>query len=407
VSAVDEVIDETVTSAPSSSSPSPRLIALPFALALVMVSATYWSVDIVSPALPDMQDDLELNAASVGLIYSLLFLGRLLGNFPAAYLLGRIGTAGTAAAGGLVLVVGSLLGSIATSGLWLSPARMLQGAGIAFLVNACLRAIMGARPGRGAAMTYFSFAATVGGLLGLQSGGYLTEEMGWRSVFVMGSVIAGIIAATAIISRFNGRRAGGAVDLAQVRHVAAAEGSGSLIPPLIFNFLVFVNYSLFVALPLYTERVFDASPETNARLLMVITVTHLVAAFPAGRMIRSWGAQKSLVAGMIVALVGTGLIFPAPSPAWIALPLILYGIGQVAASSAGGDIVLHLGGQSARSVSMVRFSSDFGLVVGPYATGVISDQFGYRAPFVALPIMMGVAVLFAFYQSVTDGARRV
>lgn len=386
---------------------TPRLYAIPFVLSLIMVSCTYWSVDIVSPALPDMQDSLELSAASIGLIYSFLFLGRLIGNFPAAYLMARIGTTGTAFVGGLVLIAGSLSGSIASSGLWMTPARLLQGVGIAFLVNACLRAIMGARPGRGAAMTYFSFAATAGGLLGLQTGGYLTEEMGWRSVFIMSAVIAGVITVTSLGARVTAKRAGGPYDLAPVRHVEAEGKTGSLVPPLAFNFLIFFNYSLFVALPLYTERVFDASPETNARLLMVITIVHLVGAFPAGRLIRSWGAQKSMIAGMVVSLIGTALIFPATSPLMIAVPIALYGLGQVTATSAGGDIVLHLGGQSARAVGMVRFSSDLGLVLGPYVTGVISDSFGYRAPFVALPMMMVIASLFALHQAMVAGDRRI
>ncbi|MEQ1843091.1 MAG: MFS transporter, partial [Verrucomicrobiales bacterium] len=397
LSAAENVKTDEVRTVPSNV--SRKLYAIPFLLSLIMISCTYWSVDIVSPALPDMQESLELSAASVGLIYSFLFLGRLIGNFPAAFLLERIGTASTAFVGGLVLIAGSLLGSTASSGLWLTPARILQGAGIAFLVNACLRAIMGAKPGRGAAMTYFSFAATVGGVLGLQSGGYLTEEMGWRSVFVMSAVIAAIITVTALASRVLTRRAGGPIDLAPARHVEAEGKTGSLIPPLVFNFLIFFNYSLFVSLPLYTERVFDASPETNARLLMVITIVHLVGAFPAGRLIRTWGAQKSLVAGMVVSLIGTALIFPAPSALAIALPLVFYGMGQVTATSAGGDIVLHLGGQSAKAVSMVRFSSDLGLVLGPYVTGVISDFFGYRAPFVALPLMMIVATFFALHQA--------
>jgi predicted MFS family arabinose efflux permease len=44
---------------------------------------------------------------------------------------------------------------------------------------------------------------------------------------------------------------------------------------------------------------------------------------------------------------------------------------------------------------MVRLSSDLGLVVGPYVTGALSDAFGYRAPFFALPVAMAVAALFA------------
>jgi MFS family permease len=405
VNAVDLAGEESARNASPLSRSS--LLALPFALAICAVALTYWTIDIVSPALPEIKADLGLSAASAGLIYSLLFLGRLIGNVPAAFLLGRIGTTGTATAGSLILIAGTLLALIAPSGLVLTPARIVQGVGISLLVNACLRAILGSKPGRGAAMTYFSFAATAGGVFGLQSGGYLTEEFGWRAVFTLSAVLAGIITAATIVARVSAVKRGGPLDPAPAA-VSGDTGKGSFpVAPIAFNFLVFFNYSLFVALPLYTEHEFGASPETNARLLMVITVMHLVAAFPAGRLIRTWGAQRSMIAGMLVAMVGTVLVLPAPSPLWIAAPMLLYGLGQVAAASAGGDIVLHLGGQSTRSISMVRFSSDLGLVIGPYLTGALSDAFGYGTPFIALPAVMLVTALFALRQTMRAGEQRL
>jgi MFS family permease len=405
VKAVNLAGEELAHDAPPRSRSS--LLALPFALAICAVSLTYWTIDIVSPALPEIKTDLGLSAASAGLIYSLLFFGRLLGNVPAAYLLGRIGTTGTAAVGSLILIAGTLLALIAPNGLVLTPARILQGVGISLLVNACLRAILGSKPGRGAAMTYFSFAATAGGVFGLQSGGYLTEEFGWRAVFALSAVLAGIITAATTVARVTAAKRGGPLDPAPAAASDDTVKNGIPVAPIAFNFLVFFNYSLFVALPLYTEHEFGASPETNARLLMVITVMHLVAAFPAGRLIRTWGAQRSMVGGMFVALVGTILVLPAPSPLWIAAPMLLYGIGQVAASSAGGDIVLHLGGGSTRSISLVRFSSDLGLVIGPYLTGALADAFGYGAPFIALPAVMLVTALFALRQTMSAGEQRL
>jgi MFS family permease len=383
------------------------LVALPFLVALITTVLTYWTIDIVSPALPDIQDDLALSAKSAGLIFSLLFLGRLIGNFPAAYFLDRLGTTGTATTGGAVLIAGTFAAAIAPSGLWLMPARVVQGIGIAFLVNACLRAVITAKPGRGAAMTYFSFAATVGGVFGLQSGGFLTEMYGWRSVFVLSTIVASVITLATIASRLRSTGVGTEASVNQTGKTVEEQPAHALAAPLLLNFMIFFNYALFVALPLYTEHHFDAPPEVNARLLMVITLVHLVAAFPAGRAIRRFGAQRSMVVGMLVAIAGTALVLVAPSPAWIALPMVLYGIGQVSATNAGGDIVLHLGGQGPKSVGFVRFSSDLGLVVGPFITGALSDAFGYQAPFVALPVLMAVAALFAIQQVVAAGDRRI
>jgi MFS family permease len=372
--------------------------ALPFAVALPAVVLTYWTIDGLSPALPAIQDDLALSAAGTGLVFSLLFLGRLLANIPAAVLVDRIGAATTATAGGVLLATGSLAAALATGGALLFPARVVQGIGISLLVTAALRSVVRAKPGQGAAMTYFGVAATIGGIFGLQSGGYLTEAYGWRAVFGLSVVLGAILTVTTFAARGVGAVA--AVDAGQPVDVDTGAGGdrsnlGPVVPALLFNFLVFVNYSIWVALPLYTERRFDASAEANATLLLVITVMHLVAAFPAGRAIRRWGGRPVLIGGLLVAIAGTLLVLPAPAMRWLFVPLALYGAGMVAAANAGSDLVLQRGGLSGRAVGMVRLSSDLGLVLGPYATGALSDAFGYRTPFVALPMVTALAVILA------------
>jgi predicted MFS family arabinose efflux permease len=87
---------------------------------------------------------------------------------------------------------------------------------------------------------------------------------------------------------------------------------------------------------------------------------------------------------------------------WLIVPLALYGAGMVAAANAGSDLVLQRGGLSGRAVGMVRLSSDLGLVLGPYATGALSDAFGYRTPFVALPVVTAGAVILAVRERVPE-----
>lgn len=378
---------------------------LPFFLALPAVTLTYWTIDILSPALPAIKKDLELSAAGAGLVFSLLFLGRLIGNFPAAILVDRIGAALTATIGGATLAVGSLAASFATSGTMLLPARVVQGIGIALLVTAALRSVLRARPGEGAAMTYFTFSATLGGVFGLQSGGILTESISWRAVFALCVVISATLTLTSFAARNRGvlvpgttaKQASGIAEPPAVIATATATAyTGSILPSLVVNFLVFVNYSVWVALPLYAERRFDANAETNANLLLVITIMHLVVAFPAGRAIRKWGGRQIMLVGLMVSMVGTLLVLPAPGLGWMLGPLILYGAGMVAASNAGSDIVLQRAGLGSRAVGLVRLSSDLGLVLGPIIGGFLSDKYGYRAPFVALPIVTAIAVVVGY-----------
>jgi MFS family permease len=370
---------------------------LPYGVALVVVTLTYWTIDIVSPALPSIKDDLALSAAGAGLVFSMLFFGRLLGNVPATMLLGRSGASLTAFIGSLVLAAGSGLAALAPSSEVLLVARVLQGAGISLVVNAGLQSILKSRPAEGAAMTWFGLAATVGGIFGLQSGGLLTDSLGWRSVFGWSSLLASGVAVVTLASVRVGRR-----PVVQNTDVPgelprAIHDGGSLVGPLVLNFVVFVNYSIWVVLPLFVEQSFDASAEATANLLMVITVVHLLAAIPVSRLIQRAGSARVLVAGMVMTLSGTALVLASPSLVWMSVPLVVYGVGQVAAVNAGGDIVLRRGAGSSRAIGLVRLSSDLGLVIGPIVAGAMQDVFGYGAPFAVLPVLTGCSIAAAVF----------
>src|SRR5680860_1687002 len=231
-------------------------LVLPHGTALLVVMLTYWTVDIVSPALPSIKADLSLIAAGAGLVFSMMFFGRLLGNAPATYLLGRSGAPVTALVGGLLLAGGSVLAAVSPLSEVLLVARIVQGAGVSLIVNAGLRSILKSQPAEGAAMTYFGLAATVGGIFGLQSGGALTDALGWRTIFGWSSVLAIAVAAIALVSIRHGRNTFAGVPGHEAAAPLIPESAAGLAAPLILNFVVFANYSIWVVLPLYVERSF-------------------------------------------------------------------------------------------------------------------------------------------------------
>ncbi|CAN5787241.1 MFS transporter [soil metagenome] len=373
------------------------VVVLTHGVALLVIMATYWTVDIVSPALPSIKGDLSLSAAGAGLVFSLMFFGRLLGNVPATYLLGRSGAPVTALAGSLLLAAGSAMAALSPTSEMLLVARVLQGAGVSLIVNAGLQSILNSRPVEGAAMTNFGIAATVGGVFGLQSGGMLTDAFGWRTIFGWSSILALAIAIIAAASIGHARSAISREisSIAVAPHNQASDRG--LAAPLIVNFVVFTNYSIWVVLPLYAERSFDASAEETATLLMVITIVHLLAAVPVARLIRLVGSGRVLVAGLCLASSGTVLVLAAPGLTWMVVPLVLYGAGQIAAVNAGGDIVLQRGAGSSRAIGLVRLSSDLGLVIGPVVAGAMQDAFGYGTPFATLPALMWCSAIAALY----------
>src|SRR5215211_5323495 len=234
-----------VTEATDSSS------ALPQRISLAILFFAYWCVDIVSPALPDIQKSLALSATSAGLVFSVFFAGRLVTNLPAAWLVERVGPKWTAVAGSVALLLGSGLAATAASQATLLPARGIQGVGVALLATAGLLSVLRALPGGGAAMTAFNLSTGVGGSAGLLTGGYLTAEFGWRAVFWLSTIISGLLLAGSLLARVRAAVVRtGHMNQEEVSTRVRSSRSGQ-VAAVAANLLVFVNYSIWVvSLPL-------------------------------------------------------------------------------------------------------------------------------------------------------------
>jgi MFS family permease len=362
-----------------------------FGFALALVCGTIWANDLVSPALPEIKDDFGLSAKGMGLIVSFLFVGRLLGNVPAMRFLESVGAPRTGSIGGFVLVAGSVTNALAPNPEVLYLGRLLQGLGISLLVNAGMRSLLFARPGRGDAMTIYGIASTSGSVLGFVSSGSLTGAFGWRAVFALAAALGVVLTLLPMANTRAARRTTQAVPSVPVP--ANNVPLRTYLVPLAVNFLIFCNYSVWTILPLYAEHRFDAGPGMTANLLLIITIMHLAAAVPVRGAIRRFGSSMVLAGSVIVALIGSMGILLAPSVWALAVPLMFYGAGMVGSVNCAGDIVLHRGGAGSKAVGTLRQTSDLGLVVGPLAAGSMIDAIGYSAPFIAFPILMVAAAL--------------
>lgn len=379
---------------PPNSSPVAAAVplALPYAFSLAILFLTYWCVDIVAPALPAIQDSLALTATGAGLVFSVFFAGRLVTNVPAAWMAGRFGPKWTAAFGAALLLIGSVLAAVAGAELPLLVARAIQGGGVAVLATAGLLSALQARPERGAAMTAFNLASGLGGSGGLLTGGLLTGSLGWRSIFWLSAAISALMLAGSFFTR--GKRTAAAAAAPAEAQPLSEEGSpAGQAAAIAANFLVFANYAIWVvALPLLGAVRFGFDPEQVAFLLLYVNVVHVLSAVPTGRAVRGVGATRALAAGYGIAGAGLLLVPLVSSPLWLAGPMALYGIGQMAGNIAAGDLILRLGGGGGRAVGGVRLSADIGLVAGPAAAGAIADGLGVQAPFVALGAIAMVAM---------------
>jgi len=361
------------------------IFALPQRISLAILLFAYLCVDIVSPALPAIQESLALSATGAGLVFSVFFAGRLITNLPAAWLVERVGPKWTAVAGSAALLLGSGLAAIAVSQATLLPARGIQGVGVALLATAGLLSVLRALPGGGAAMTAFNLSTGAGGSIGLLTGGYLTAEFGWRAVFWLSTVVSGVLLAGSLLARVRAAVVRtGRTTWEEASSPMRASRSGE-VAAVAANLLVFVNYSIWVvSLPLLGAEKFGFDAGQVGMMLLFVNVVHLASAVPIGRIIRRAGAARALAIGFGVGGVGLLLVPFAPSAPWLAVPLALYAVGQVAGNSSAGDLILRLGGGGGRAVGAVRLSSDVGLVAGPAAVGALADAAGVAAPFAVL-----------------------
>lgn len=374
--------------------------ALALPVALIVLALAYWCVDTTSPALAVIRDDLGISATGAGLIVSLFFGGRLVANLPAALMVDRSGPGWTAAMGAMLLGGGSAMAALAPGETLLLPARVLQGAGVAFLATAGLLSVLRLMPGSGSAMTAFNVSAGIGGSVGLMAGGYLTGLFSWRAIFWQCAALSVVMFVGSVISGIRGVS-------------VALKGGGERLPPpeetpgmstfsqpvlgaMAANLLVFIDYGIWVvALPLYAAEMFGAGPTDIGNLLLVINIVHIAGAFPAGGIIRRAGAMRSLGIGLLILTIGMTGMVGAPNPWVFVVPASLYAIGEVAGNSSAGELLLRLGGGGGRAVGMVRITSDIGMVIGPLVCGMVVDHFGVRAPFLALAALTLVGAILA------------
>jgi predicted MFS family arabinose efflux permease len=233
-------------------------------------------------------------------------------------------------------------------------------------------------------MTAFNLSSGMGGSGGLLTGGLLTEALGWRSGFWVSSVISAVMLAGSLVSR--GQTHGATAAPRSEELVLGAEASrGGQAAAIAANFLVYVNYAIWVvALPLLSAVRFGFDPAQVGFLLLYVNVVHVLSAVPAGRAVRGTGSTLALAAGFGISGLGLLMVPIVSSPLWIAGPMALYGIGQMAGNIAAGDLILRLGGGGGRAVGAVRLSADIGMVAGPAAAGLLADTWGVQAPFVVL-----------------------
>lgn len=183
----------TETTAPNQVATRGQRWALPIVLAAVLVVPM--SISGTAVALPSISGDLGGSPSALQWVVNLFNLTFACFTLVWGSLADRLGHARLFMTGAGIFAAGSLLSFLAPSMLLLNTGRGIAGLGGAAIFS-CGSAILSSTftgPKRVRAFALFGTMAGIGTAVGPTIGGLLTDSTGWRSVFVLHTVVLGIV----------------------------------------------------------------------------------------------------------------------------------------------------------------------------------------------------------------------
>ena len=391
------------------------LLATSVGLFMIFLDAT-----IVNVALPDIQEDFD--AGEQGLQWVVAAYSLTMGMFimSAATLADQRGRRRVYIAGMALFAGASALCGLAPTLLVLNIGRALQGVGAA-TVNVASLALVSAAfldpKAKAKAIGIWTGIASVGLAIGPTVGGFLTETLGWRSIFFVNVGIAavGILLVRAFVEESHDPTPRGLDLPGQVLFIVAVgaltyaliEGPHSgWLSPVILGLLIgsavlvvafvvaelrardpmmdvrvfrdrvytvailtlfaalFAIYGLLLIITQYFQNVEDYSPELAGCLMLAFTVPTIILAPISGGLAGRSGGRRPTLAGMTLLVLGLGVVAAGIGGS---LPVVL--VGLLLCGCAGGLVVAPTTNVAMASIPPERSGMASGIMSAQRALG--------------------------------------
>ncbi|MBO9643011.1 MAG: MFS transporter [Pseudacidovorax sp.] len=271
---------------------------------------------------------------------------------------------------------GALLCGLAPNLELLIGARVLQGAGAAFLMTlsmALVRQTVGeTRLGR--AMGLLGTMSALGTALGPSLGGLLIPVAGWRSIFLVQVPLALIALLLVLIGPKVGARKREIGEPALHRPLAFNRG---LLPHLVVNLLVAaVMMTTLLVGPLYLGTGLGLTEMQVGLVMSVGPMISIFAGVPSGRLVDAWGSRRVMGFGLGLLATGAGLL--SFLPGWIgvagyvlAIVVLTPGYQLFQAANNTATLTGIPESQRGRVSGLLGLSRNLGLIVGASAMGTV------------------------------------
>lgn len=286
-----------------------------------------------------------------------------------------------------LLVFGVAGGLVALApNLWvLVTLRLLQGMGSAGLVNLAI-VIIGDHwdgPQRARLIGRNAAVLTVSLAVFPPLGGVLVDLVGWQAPFLLYPLA--LLTAWAAWRRlpptptreesFREQLAGARPYLTS-RTVLGGTTIGAVLFSLIFGLALTV-------LPIHAQDAFGLSASARGVLLALPAATSTVAALLMGRLHEGFGTRRTLVAGAALFPVAYGTIAAAPSLWWLAVAVLVMGLGEGLVIPGLQDMAAGIAPASSRGTVVAVWvgAARLGQTVGPLVAGAASGAVGAPTTF--------------------------
>lgn len=350
----------------------------------------------IAPLLPDYVDEFALSKAGAGILAASYAAGTLVASLPAGFVAGKVGPRRTVIAGLLLLGGSSLVFGFAGSIVLLDGARFAQGVSGALIWSGALSWLIAvtAPERRGSVIGTALGTAVAGALVGPIFGSVAAEigtEAAFAAVFVLTLALAGVAA------RLPGVEA---PERQALSEVAAAMLSRPIVTATLFVAIPSVMFgAVEVLVPLRIDELGGGHAAIAGGFIAGAALEAALAPL-AGRFSDRIGRRAPFVVGIgicacaMLGIAGAGAL----GPVLAALILGSLGAGVCFApalttlSEAAESSRLHQG--FAAGLSNMAWAA--GQMLGAVAGGAAAGAAGYRAPSIAIAVLLVLTAAYAY-----------
>lgn len=383
--------------------------SLLLALSIFLVIA---ATNILTPLIPQVQQEFGVSITVAGLIVGSYGLARLAVDLPAGFLADSVGYQRLSRIAIVLLIVASFLGAVAPSAAILIVSRVGSGIAVGILATVVLAALASTATtvNRGKVMSLFHVANNTGIALYPLVGGLIGLWLGWRATFF---VTAGLAVVAAIIllpllgrMSFPTKRGGARKD--QIDDRLVLHGRRRTIAVLATNYGVVANMIhrhgfRNTILPLYAATVLGLGGLSIATAIALMSITGLLVATAGGMLGDRIGRRRVIVAGLSAVAAGDLAFILTNDLATFLLVAALIGFGDFFTSSQTALLSEVVPPEMrTRSLSQYRFSSDLGALIGPIGLAAIMDRSGSSAAIIVAVVVLLTAAAAAWFGVPSD-----